>query len=51
MPNTIFGLLSPTSGGAINKVVVMVRKWLRTKHAIMFRLNNKVVQVCFQDNS
>ena len=32
-------------------MVVMVRKWLRTKHAIMFRLNNKVVQVCFQDNS
>mmetsp|Transcript_5117 Transcript_5117/g.6807 ORF Transcript_5117/g.6807 Transcript_5117/m.6807 type:complete len:96 (-) Transcript_5117:99-386(-) len=29
----------------------MVKKWMRTKHAILFRLNNKVVQVCFQDNS
>ena len=28
-----------------------VKKWLRTRHAILFRLNNKVVQVCFQDNT
>ena len=51
MPNSNFGLLSPTTGNAVDKMIVMVRKWLRTKHAIMFRLNNKVVQVCFQDNS
>jgi len=30
---------------------VYVKKWMRTKHAIMFRLNNKVVQVCFQDKT
>ena len=43
------GLLSPKA--AVEKNVVMVKKWMRTKHAILFRLNNKVVQVCFQDNS
>ena len=31
--------------------LVHVKKWMRTKHAILFRLNNKVVQVCFQDNT
>lgn len=30
---------------------VYVKKWMRTKHAIMFRLSNKVVQVCFQDHT
>ena len=30
---------------------IYVKKWMRTKHAILFRLNNKVVQVCFQDNT
>ena len=28
---------------------VYVTKWLRTKHAVMFRLNVKLVQVCFLD--
>lgn len=28
-----------------------VKKWMRTKHAIMFRLSNKIVQVCFQDHT
>ncbi len=30
---------------------VYVKKWMRTKHAIMFRLSNKIVQVCFQDHT
>ena len=30
---------------------VYVKKWMRTKHAIMFRLSNKVVQVNFQDHT
>ncbi len=30
---------------------VYVKKWMRTRHAIMFRLSNKVVQVIFQDNT
>ena len=35
-----------TRGNAAAGIVV-VKKWVRTKHAILFRLNNKVVQVCF----
>ena len=27
--------------------VVYVKKWMRTRHAIMFRLSNKIVQVNF----
>ena len=30
---------------------IYVKKWLKTKHAIMFRLSNKVVQVIFQDET
>ena len=30
---------------------IYVKKWMRTKHAIMFRLSNKIVQVCFQDRT
>ncbi len=30
---------------------VYVKKWIKTRHAIMFRLSNKVVQVIFQDHS
>lgn len=26
---------------------VYVKKWMRTRHAIMFRLSNKIVQVNF----
>ena len=26
---------------------IYVKKWMRTKHAIMFRLSNKIVQVSF----
>jgi polo-like kinase 1 len=31
--------------------VVYVKKWMRTRHAIMFRLSNKIVQVNFQDHT
>ena len=27
--------------------IVYVKKWMRTRHAIMFRLSNKIVQVNF----
>lgn len=30
---------------------IYVKKWMRTRHAIMFRLSNKIVQVCFQDHT
>lgn len=33
------------------RVLVYMRRWMRTKHAIMFRLSNKVVQVCFLDKT
>jgi polo-like kinase 1 len=38
------------SGAANKRVIdeiVYVKKWMRTRHAIMFRLSNKVVQVNF----
>jgi polo-like kinase 1 len=28
-----------------------VKNWLRTKHAILFRLSNRTIQVNFQDGS
>ncbi len=31
--------------------VVYVKRWMKTKHAILFRLSNKVVQVIFEDKS
>jgi len=33
------------------KDVVYVKKWIKTKHAIMFRLSNHVIQVNFQDQT
>jgi len=34
-----------------DKPYTYVKKWMRTRHAIMFRLSNKIVQVCFQDKT
>ncbi len=39
------------TGDKSNKGLAYVKKWMRTKHAIMFRLSNKIVQVCFQDHT
>ena len=36
---------------ASEEMPVYVKKWTRTRHAIMFRLSNKVVQVLFQDKT
>jgi len=30
---------------------VYIKKWMRTRHAILFRLTNKIVQVNFQDHT
>ena len=30
---------------------IYVKKWLKTKHAMIFRFSNKIVQSCFQDHS
>ena len=35
----------------LSEDTVYVKKWMRTRHAIMFRLSNKVVQVNFQDHT
>jgi len=45
--------LSPTEldEGSKRNGLVYVKKWLKTKHAIMFRLNNKIVQVNFTDKT
>jgi len=33
------------------KDLVYLKKWMKTKHAVVFRLSNKVVQVIFEDKS
>ena len=33
------------------KHYVYVKKWMKTKHAILFRLSNKTVQISFHDNT
>lgn len=38
-------------GAATSSSYVYVKRWLRTRHAIIFRLSNKTVQVCFFDNT
>ena len=30
---------------------IFVKKWVKTKHAIIFRFSNKIVQVCFHDRT
>ena len=43
-----FGVLKSESSEISN---VLVKKWILTQHAILFRLNNKVVQVYFRDQT
>ena len=31
--------------------IIYVRRWYRGKHAVVFRLNNKSIQVIFVDHS
>ena len=43
-----------TGGGddvEVPALPIYVKKWMRTRHAIMFRLSNKIVQVNFQDHT
>ena len=30
---------------------IFVKKWIKTKHAMIFRFSNKTIQVCFKDRS
>ena len=41
----------PTSTGRKISEIVYVKKWMRTKYAVMFWLSNKIVQVNFQDHT
>merc|ERR1712232_737783 len=46
---------NPTEGCEQHKSgqqpLVYLKKWMKTRHAIMFRLSNKIVQVDFQDKT
>jgi polo-like kinase 1 len=42
---------TPSEGGNKAEPLVYVKKWMKTKHAIMFRLSNKIVQVDFKDKT
>lgn len=42
---------APAGDKSKKSTFAYVKKWMRTKHAIMFRLSNKIVQVCFQDHT
>lgn len=48
-PKNLLEKNAAAGGQQVRKVkdVVYVKKWMRTRHAIMFRLSNKVVQVNF----
>lgn len=39
------------AGSCISTNLVYVKKWVRTKHAILFRLSNLTIQVVFYDQS
>eukprot|EP00357_Protocruzia_adherens_P027132 CAMPEP_0115009622 /NCGR_PEP_ID=MMETSP0216-20121206/22751_1 /TAXON_ID=223996 /ORGANISM="Protocruzia adherens, Strain Boccale" /LENGTH=677 /DNA_ID=CAMNT_0002377523 /DNA_START=60 /DNA_END=2093 /DNA_ORIENTATION=+ len=55
--NTDNNAITPvvTTGGEkappMTETPVYVKKWMRTNHAIMFRLSNKIVQVNFKDRT
>ena len=36
---------------ALGEALPCVKKWVRTRHAIFFRLSNRTVQVCFFDDT
>lgn len=38
-------------GGGAHSALVFVKKWVRTRHAILFRLSNGTVQVMFLDHT
>lgn len=34
-----------------DKSIIYVKRWFRSKHAVIFRMNNKTVQVIFVDQT
>lgn len=43
--------LHPEASFQLTTSPVYVKRWTRTRHAILFRLSNKIVQVIFQDHT
>lgn len=43
--------LRPVASDDPMKEMVYLKKWVRTRHAILFRLSNRTVQVCFFDQT
>ena len=41
----------PTDKDSSFKEYVFIKKWVRTKHAILFRLSNQTVQIVFYDQT
>ncbi len=41
----------PESNSTLTSSTVFLKKWVRTKHAILFRLSNQTVQVVFYDHT
>jgi polo-like kinase 1 len=50
-PNSTFYFSLFLRGFWASDNVVYVKKWMKTRHAIMFRLSNKIVQVDFTDKT
>mmetsp|Transcript_39499 Transcript_39499/g.29176 ORF Transcript_39499/g.29176 Transcript_39499/m.29176 type:complete len:81 (+) Transcript_39499:1441-1683(+) len=43
---------SPNFAKSLNgEAPIYLKKWMRTRHALLFRLSNKIVQVSFEDGS
>eukprot|EP01052_Picozoa_sp_SAG31_P036400 SAG31_NODE_4537_length_3156_cov_1.780831_3_plen_456_part_00 len=42
---------SASNGGKDSGSMIYVKKWLRTRHAFIFRLSNKTIQVHFHDHT
>ena len=42
----------PNFNNSIEEIdFIFVKKWIKTKHAMIFRFSNKTIQVCFKDRS
>ena len=35
----------------LEKPMTYLKKWLSTPHAMIFRISNKIIQICFKDNT
>eukprot|EP00948_MAST-09A_sp_MAST-9A-sp1_P001428 g1428.t1 len=49
--NSVSEYKVPESRQPVDKDLIFVKKWVRTRHAILFRISNRTVQVAFFDNT